>query len=182
MGRAEAERCYATKLRYWTWAALMRRAFHLDVLRGPRCAGRMERIATIDDPAVMRRILAHLGLPGARDGPEPLAAVFPLRGGQPTLPFARPSRCRQPAGHGGRLPGFRFVRRCPVRAPARRWDVTTPTDSGSLARTRRGALSARCQGGVRPGTRRAVPDNRRYVVYALTLCSALSLSIRTVLR
>jgi hypothetical protein len=27
----------------------MRRAFDLDVLRCPRCAGRMELIATIDD-------------------------------------------------------------------------------------------------------------------------------------
>ena len=49
--------------RYWTWAALMGRAFDLDVLRCPRCAGRMELIATIDDPAVIDRILAHLGLP-----------------------------------------------------------------------------------------------------------------------
>jgi hypothetical protein len=30
----------------------MRRAFDLDVLRCPRCAGRMELIATIDDLAV----------------------------------------------------------------------------------------------------------------------------------
>ncbi len=30
----------------------------------------MELIAAIDDPAVIHRILAHLGLPGARDGPE----------------------------------------------------------------------------------------------------------------
>jgi len=28
--------------RYWTWALLMRRAFDLAVLRGPRCAGRMQ--------------------------------------------------------------------------------------------------------------------------------------------
>ena len=66
----------------------MRRAFDLDVLRCPRCAGRMELIATIEDPAVIARILAHLGLPGARDGPAPLSAVAPPRDAQPTLPFA----------------------------------------------------------------------------------------------
>jgi len=55
----------------------MRRAFDLDVLRCPRCGGRMELIATIDDPAVIHRILAHLGLPGARDGPEPAVALSP---------------------------------------------------------------------------------------------------------
>ena len=90
MGRAEGERRGATKPRSWTWAALMRRTFDLDVLRCPRCAGRMERIATIDDPAVIHRILAHLGLPGARDGPEPAAAVSSSRDDQPTLPFALP--------------------------------------------------------------------------------------------
>jgi len=88
MGRAEAERYGAARSRYWRWAALMRRAFDLDVLRCPRCAGRMELIATIDDPAVIHRIRAHLALPGARDDPEPAAAVSPPRDNQPALPFA----------------------------------------------------------------------------------------------
>jgi len=88
MGRAEAERYGAARSRYWTWAALMRRAFDLDVLRCPRCAGRMQLIATIDDPAVIHRILAHLALPGARDDPAPAAAVSPPRDNQPALPFA----------------------------------------------------------------------------------------------
>ena len=87
---AEAGRPRGAKPRYWTWATLMRRAFDLDVLRCPRCAGRMELIATIDDPAVIARILAHLGLPGARDGPEPAASVSPPRDAQPALPFALP--------------------------------------------------------------------------------------------
>ena len=46
--RAEGEGAH--RPRYWTWALLMRRAFDLDVLRCPRCAGRMQLIATIDDP------------------------------------------------------------------------------------------------------------------------------------
>jgi hypothetical protein len=51
----------------------------------------MELIATIDDPAVIHRILAHLELRGIRDGPESAAAVSPPRADQPALPFAFPS-------------------------------------------------------------------------------------------
>ena len=87
LGTGEAGRPGAAKSRYWTWAVLMRRAFDLDVLRCPRCTGRMELIATIDDPAVIHRILAHLGLP-ARDGPESAAVVAPPRDAQPALPVA----------------------------------------------------------------------------------------------
>ena len=39
----------------------MRRAFEADVLACPRCGGRMIVLATIDDPAVIARILTHLG-------------------------------------------------------------------------------------------------------------------------
>jgi len=91
MGRAEAERGGAARPCYWTWAALMRRAFDLDVLRCPRCGGRMELIATVDDPAVIHRILAHLALPSARDDPESAAAVSPPRDDQPAPPFGLPS-------------------------------------------------------------------------------------------
>ena len=55
----------------------MLRAFDLNVLRCPRCAGRMELIATIDDRAVISRILAHLRLPGARDGQFALPVALP---------------------------------------------------------------------------------------------------------
>jgi hypothetical protein len=72
--------------RYWTWAALMRRAFDLDVLLCPRCAGQMQLIATIEDPAVIQRILAHLGLPGARDGPPPPWSMIAAGAEQPPLP------------------------------------------------------------------------------------------------
>ncbi|MBF8261762.1 MAG: transposase-like protein, partial [candidate division NC10 bacterium] len=65
---------------------MMRRAFGLNVLRCPRCAGRMPVIATIDDPAVIEWILAHLGLPGARAGSQPLSAGAPARAEQPVLP------------------------------------------------------------------------------------------------
>jgi hypothetical protein len=53
----------------WTWAALMRRVFALDVLACPRCGGRLRAIATVQDQAVVRAILAHLGLAPGPDSP-----------------------------------------------------------------------------------------------------------------
>jgi uncharacterized protein YbaR (Trm112 family) len=44
--------------RHWAWAALMRRAFDLDVLACPRCRGRLRLIATVEDPEAIRAILA----------------------------------------------------------------------------------------------------------------------------
>jgi len=82
--RAEGEGAH--RPRYWTWALLMRRAFDLDVLRCPRCAGRMQLIATINDPAVIQRILAHLGLPGAREDPRPPLPLIAAGAEQPALP------------------------------------------------------------------------------------------------
>jgi len=55
--------------RAWSWAALMQRAFALDVLACPRCGGRLRLIATLHDPAVIRKILAHVGI--APSGPIP---------------------------------------------------------------------------------------------------------------
>lgn len=55
----------------WTWAALMRRALALDVLACPRCGGRLRVVATIQDPAVVRTILAHLKLAPGPDPPGP---------------------------------------------------------------------------------------------------------------
>src|ERR671918_1713482 len=51
--------------RHWAWAALMRRAFDLDVLACPRCRGRLRLIATVEDPEAIRAILAALA--GSRD-------------------------------------------------------------------------------------------------------------------
>jgi hypothetical protein len=41
----------------------LRRTFALDVLACPDCGGRLRLVATIADPRVIARILAHLGLP-----------------------------------------------------------------------------------------------------------------------
>jgi hypothetical protein len=43
----------------------MRRVFALDVLACAGCGGRLRFLATIEDPPVVTKILAHLGLPTA---------------------------------------------------------------------------------------------------------------------
>ena len=48
---------------YYLWAELMRRSLGLDVLACPRCGGRLQLVALNDDPAVVGRVLQHLGLP-----------------------------------------------------------------------------------------------------------------------
>ena len=53
------------------WAELMQRSFGLDVLECPRCGDRLELIALIEDPAVIRRILGHLGVPTEVPTPRP---------------------------------------------------------------------------------------------------------------
>jgi len=67
--------------RSWSWAALMQRAFAIDVLACPSCGGRMRLIATIHDPAVIRRILEHLRpcSSGASSGPGPPAYTLLTR-------------------------------------------------------------------------------------------------------
>jgi putative transposase len=63
--------------RHWAWAALMRRAFDIDVLACPRCGGRLPLIATVEDPGAIRAILDALA--GSRElvgrPPPPTAAV-----------------------------------------------------------------------------------------------------------
>ena len=56
------------------WAALMQRSFGFDVLACPRCNGRLRLIALIEQPAVVRRILGHLGLPTDIPVPRPSRA------------------------------------------------------------------------------------------------------------
>ena len=55
------------------WASLLRRVYDVDALSCP-CGGRLRIIAMIESPAVIRRILTHLGLPT-----EP-PVVSPARG------------------------------------------------------------------------------------------------------
>ena len=70
--------------RTWAWADLMRRIFAIDVLACAGCGGRLRFLATIEDPPVVTKILAHLGLPTerpalipARPPPQPDGFDFP---------------------------------------------------------------------------------------------------------
>jgi hypothetical protein len=69
------------------WARLIRKVYEADPLECPKCQGPMRVIALIDDAAVVRRILEHLGCaapePAARGPPVqapewPANAVIPL--------------------------------------------------------------------------------------------------------
>jgi len=61
----------SSRPRHVAWAALLRRTFGLDVLACPDCGGRLRLVATIADPRVIARLLAHLGLPLEPPGPLP---------------------------------------------------------------------------------------------------------------
>jgi hypothetical protein len=54
-----------------SWAELLRRTFEIDVLACPECGGRLHLLATIEDPAVIRKILSHLGIAAERPRPAP---------------------------------------------------------------------------------------------------------------
>jgi hypothetical protein len=46
-----------------SWARLLKRVFEIDIERCSNCGGSLKIIAAIEDPPVIVRILAHLGLP-----------------------------------------------------------------------------------------------------------------------
>jgi len=52
------------------WADLIKRVFAVDVLKCPRCHGRMRIIATVTEPKAVRQILECIGLPAR---PPPVA-------------------------------------------------------------------------------------------------------------
>ena len=55
-----------------SWARLLKRVFDLDLEHCANCGGALKIIAAIDDPPVIARLLAHLGLP--RKGTMPTRA------------------------------------------------------------------------------------------------------------
>ena len=58
------------------WARLLKRVFDIDLEHCPGCGGALKIIAAIEEPAVIVRILTHLGLPArapARSPARPLA-------------------------------------------------------------------------------------------------------------
>ena len=60
-----------------SWARLLKRVFEFDLEHCPQCGGEFRIIAAIEEPAVIVRILTHLGLP-ARAPPRSPARPLPL--------------------------------------------------------------------------------------------------------
>ena len=50
-----------------SWAQRLKRVFAIDIERCRRCGGKLRVIASIEDPALIERILAHLEQPPAGD-------------------------------------------------------------------------------------------------------------------
>ena len=63
------------------WARLLRRVFDIDLEHGPQCGGEFKIIAAIGEPAVIFRILRHLGLPARAPPCSPARAAL-AHGGQ----------------------------------------------------------------------------------------------------
>jgi hypothetical protein len=52
-----------------TWARRLKRAFGIDIDRRARCGGRLKLIASIEEPALLERMLAHRRERGEEDVP-----------------------------------------------------------------------------------------------------------------
>lgn len=72
-----------TRPKHYAWADLLRRTFAIDVLACPDCGGRLRLLATIEDSAVVEKILRHLGLPVEAPTPAPARAPAWLSGSLP---------------------------------------------------------------------------------------------------
>ena len=57
------------------WVRLLKRVFGIDIEHCPQCGDTLKIIAAIEEPAVIVRILTHLGLPARA---PPRAPVRPL--------------------------------------------------------------------------------------------------------
>ena len=58
-----------------SWARLLKRVFEIDMEHCPHCGGTLKIIGAIEHPAVITKILTHLGLP-ARAPPRAAARAF----------------------------------------------------------------------------------------------------------
>ena len=77
------------------WARFIQKVYEVDPLECPKCGAGMRVIAFITDPAVVRRILEHLGLWLANARPVPRAHS------PPHVPEGRPdpSFCQLPSAY-----------------------------------------------------------------------------------
>lgn len=56
---APAERSPAERHRAMSWAQRLKRVFRIEIEQCERCGGRVRVIASVEDPAVIGKILAH---------------------------------------------------------------------------------------------------------------------------
>jgi hypothetical protein len=75
------------------WARLLRRSFDVDVMKCPRCEGRLRVLTVITERDVVQRIFAHLAIPA---DPPPLARA--REGVAPKLALMQPCGCVGLAG------------------------------------------------------------------------------------
>ena len=82
----EADQTPAEKRASMTWAQRLKRVFDIDIETCSKCGGDVRIIASIEDPAVIQKILAHLDntansvatalLPDCRASPSPETGLF----------------------------------------------------------------------------------------------------------
>ena len=73
--QAEPGKSSAERHRALSWAQRLKRVFRMDIATCERCGGALQVIASIEDPAVAARILAHL----EQRPPHPSTAPQPQR-------------------------------------------------------------------------------------------------------
>ena len=54
------------------WAEMIRKVYEVEPMICPRCGGRMKVVAFLTEPAVVDRIIRHLGLTFAAEKPPPV--------------------------------------------------------------------------------------------------------------
>jgi uncharacterized protein YbaR (Trm112 family) len=116
------------------WAELLRRVFQIDVLACPECGGRLRLLATIEDPAVVKKILSHLGISHEWPSPAPRTTAA---GGNSTSGVIESGGAKRVRGRRCELfltSALRHVRRpgCqrPVRACGRAAEWSDTQDCG----------------------------------------------------
>jgi len=76
-GTAAAAWSPAERHRAMSWAQRLKRVFRIDIETCERCGGRVKVIASIEDPAVIGRMLAHLARPASPPVTVPRQARAP---------------------------------------------------------------------------------------------------------
>jgi len=75
-----------------SWPTLLRRVFDIDIEKCPHCGGTLKIIAAIENPAVIAKLLAHLGLSALSTTPITGAVMRPIPNGLIPNRYRLPSR------------------------------------------------------------------------------------------